>query len=98
MKKLNWFSGGNERGKQAQNIITDLLTDLKTDCENEFLQKVLEDYLEEFKQKRTSVPFILSRMNLAISEAVRNDGVPLSDSQSKQLKELTSLSTIRYGY
>ncbi|MDT1957730.1 bacteriocin immunity protein [Carnobacterium divergens] len=98
MGKLNWFSGGNERGKQAENIITDLLNDLKIDCTNEFLQKVLEEYLEELKQKRTSVPFILSRMNLAISNAVRNDGGSLSDSQSKQLKKLTSLSTIRYGY
>lgn len=98
MGKLNWFSGGNERGKQAESIITDLLNDLKTDCANELLQKVLEDYLEELEEKRTSVPFILSRMNLAISNAVRNDGGSLSDSQSKKIKELTAISTIRYGY
>ncbi|WP_207695625.1 hypothetical protein DOK67_0002243 [Enterococcus sp. DIV0212c] len=97
MDKLKWFSGGNERGKQAENIITDLLDDLKTGTDNESLQKVLENYLEELKQKSASVPMILSRMNLDISKAIRNDGVALSDHQSKKLKELTSISNIRYG-
>ena len=98
MDKLKWFSGGNERGKQAENIITDLLDDLKTNLGNVTLQKVLENYLEELKQKSASVPMILSRMNLDISKAIRNDGVTLSDDQSKKLKELISISTIRYGY
>ncbi|CAD5897717.1 bacteriocin immunity protein [Listeria monocytogenes] len=98
MGKLKWFSGGNERSSQAENIITDLLDDLKTDLGNESLKKVLENYLEELKQKGASVPLILSRMNLDISKAIRNDGVTLSDYQSKKLKELTSISNIRYGY
>lgn len=87
-----------ERSNQAENIITDLLDDLKTDLDNESLKKVLENYLEELKQKSASVPLILSRMNLDISKAIRNDGVTLSDYQSKKLKELTSISNIRYGY
>ncbi|EAF7732702.1 hypothetical protein AV585_15660 [Listeria monocytogenes] len=41
---------------------------------------------------------MLSRMNLAISHAIRKNGVILSDTQSTILKELTSLSSIRYGY
>ncbi len=98
MGKLNWFSGGKERSNQAENIITDLLDDLKTDLDNESLKKVLENYLKELKQKGASVPLILSRMNLDISKAIRNDGVTLSDYQSKKLKELTSISNIRYGY
>ena len=98
MGKLKWFSGGNERSSQAEIIITDLLDDLKTDLDNESLKKVLENYLEELKQKSASVPLILSRMNLDISKAIRNDGVTLSDYQSKKLKELTSISNIRYGY
>lgn len=59
---------------------------------------MLENYLEELKQKGASVPLIISRMNLDISKAIRNDGVTLSDYQSKKLKELTSISNIRYGY
>lgn len=98
MGKLKWFSGGKERSNQAEIIITDLLDDLKTDLDNESLKKVLENYLEELKQKGASVPLILSRMNLDISKAIRNDGVTLSDYQSKKLKELTSISNIRYGY
>ncbi|HBI1783334.1 TPA: bacteriocin immunity protein [Enterococcus faecalis] len=97
MDKLKWFSGGNERGKQAENVITVLLDDIKTDSGNESLQKVLENYLEELKQQGASVPLILSRMNLDISKAIRNDGVALSDNQSKKLKELISISNIRYG-
>ncbi len=29
MGKTKWYSGGNERAKQAANIITDLLDDLR---------------------------------------------------------------------
>lgn len=98
MDKLKWFAGGDERGKQAENIITDLLDDLKRDLDNETLQKTLENYLEELEQKGASVPLILSRMNLDISKAIRNDGVNLSDYQSKKLNELISITNIRYGY
>ncbi|WP_409022265.1 bacteriocin immunity protein [Dellaglioa sp. P0083] len=98
MNKLKWFSGGDDRGKQAEQIITDLLTDLSTNNGNNTLKVTLQAYLEELKQKRSSVPFILSRMNLDLSKAIKNDEQPLSDNQSKKLKELTSISNIRYGY
>lgn len=98
MSKLKWYSDGNERGKQATTIITELLHDLKTESGNESLQNVLENYLEELGEKVASVPMVLSRMNIDISKAIRNEGVPLSDHQSKKLKELASLSMIRYGY
>ncbi|WP_430601809.1 hypothetical protein IGJ02_001870 [Enterococcus sp. DIV0724b] len=98
MSKLKWYSDGNERGKKATTIITELLHDLKTESGNEALQNVLENYLEELGEKVASVPMVLSRMNIDISKAIRNEGVPLSDHQSKKLKELASLSMIRYGY
>lgn len=98
MSKLKWFAGGNEREEQAKIIITDLLKDLKTDSGSELLQKILENYLEELENKSTPVPMILSRMNLDISTAIRNNGVTLSEYQSKKLKELTAISNIRYGY
>lgn len=40
----------------------------------------------------------LSRMNLKISKVVRTNGITLSDNQSKKLKEVIALSSIRYGY
>ncbi|MGX7149027.1 bacteriocin immunity protein [Enterococcus ureasiticus] len=98
MNKLKWYSGGNERGNQAIRIITDLLDDFKTGLGNESIQNVLENYREELEQKGASVPMILSRMNIDISKAIRNEGIILSDNQSKKLKELTSISNIRYGY
>lgn len=98
MGKLKWFSGGNERSKQAEDIIADLLDNLKTAAGNEALEKVLEKYLEELKQKDASVPLILSRMNLDISKAIRNDGLTLSIAQENKLKELMAIANIRYGY
>jgi hypothetical protein len=98
MDTLKWFSGGNERSKQAEDIIADLLDDLKIAAGNESLEKVLEKYLEELKQKGASVPLILSRMNLDISKAIRNDGLTLSIDQENKLKELMAIANIRYGY
>lgn len=98
MGKLKWFSGGNERSKQAEDIIADLLDDLKIAAGNESLEKVLENYLEELKQKGASVPLILSRMNVDISKAIRNDGLTLSIDQENKLKELMAIANIRYGY
>ncbi|MDH5039552.1 bacteriocin immunity protein [Enterococcus faecalis] len=98
MVSLKWYSGGDEREKKAEKIIIDLLNDLENDLGNESLQQVLNSYLEELRKGGASVPLILSRMNLDISKAIRNDGRELTASQSSKLKELTSISNIRYGY
>ncbi|MBO1141737.1 bacteriocin immunity protein [Enterococcus avium] len=97
MSTIKWFSGGNERGDQAVNIINVLL-DYKELSQNGQLRKTLLEYKVELQKKESSVPFILSRMNLDISKALRNDGVYLNEEQKKYLKQLTSLSNIRYGY
>lgn len=98
MVSLKWYSGGDEREKKAEKIIIYLLDDLENDLGNESLQQVLNSYLEELRKGGASVPLILSRMNLDISKAIRNDGRELTASQSSKLKELTSISNIRYGY
>lgn len=98
MDKLKWFSGGDDRRKKAEVIIRELLNDLETDFGNEALKKVLHSYLKTLKSEGTSVPLILSRMNLEISSALKKDGLPLTETQSNQLKKLSSLSNIRYGY
>lgn len=98
MGNLKWYSGGNERQKAVETIITDLLIDLKMDLRNDSLHKILEKYLEELRQKSTSIPMILSRMNIDISKAIKKDEFILSKYQSEKLKELISISSIRYGY
>ncbi|WP_277902623.1 bacteriocin immunity protein [Enterococcus lactis] len=79
-------------------IITELLDDLETDLGNDSLRMILHTYLGNLKNEGTSVPLILSRMNLEISNAIKKDGVSLNAKQSKKLKELMSISNIRYGY
>ncbi|EAA0043348.1 TPA: bacteriocin immunity protein [Listeria monocytogenes] len=98
MKKVKWYSGGDERGEKAIGLILELLKELNTNSDSQLLQEVLNKYKEELENKGSSVPLVLSRMNLAISHAIRKNGVILSDTQSTILKELTSLSSIRYGY
>ncbi|ALS00926.1 hypothetical protein ATZ33_05945 [Enterococcus silesiacus] len=98
MGTLKWYSGGVERGKQAESIINDILGDLKKELGHASLKKVLQNYLKKLEQRGAAVPMFLSQMNLDISKAIRNDGVTLSDYQSKKLKELISISNIRYGY
>ena len=98
MRKLNWFSGGTDPSDQAETIIRDLLNHLTSELSTAPLQKVLTSYLKELERKDTSVPLILSRMNLDIAKTIRNNKINLTEFQSQKLKELTNLSSIRYGY
>lgn len=98
MSNLQWFSGGSNRKEKAEAIITELLDGLETELGNESLQKVLHSYVGKLKNEGTSVPLILSRMNLEIANALKKDGVPLNENQSKKLKELAAISSIKYGY
>ena len=45
MSNLKWFSGGDDRSKRAEIIITELLDDLETDSGNDSLRMVLHTYL-----------------------------------------------------
>jgi hypothetical protein len=98
MNKLKWYSGGEERRKKAESIIIELVNDFKKNSGNDQIQNVLSEYLEELRHSGSAVPMILSRMNLEISKVVRTNGITLSDNQSKKLKEVIALSSIRYGY
>lgn len=64
MSKVKWFSGGVERGNQAVQIINELLNDDKIISDSP-LEITLKKYRIELQQKESSIPFILSRMNLA---------------------------------
>lgn len=98
MKKLKWYSGGKERADQAISIITELLTDLNSNSESQSLLEVLRNYKDELERQEVAIPFILSRMNIEISETIRKDKIILSCTHSNKLKELMYLSYIRYGY
>jgi len=98
MSKLKWFASGVARGNQAVIIITELLTDFANDPNKAPLQKVLLDYKDELEKKESSVPYILSRMNIAVSNIMVKNGITLSQEQSDKFRKLTSLSNIRYGY
>ncbi|MBX9075363.1 bacteriocin immunity protein [Streptococcus anginosus] len=92
MVKIKWFSGGKERRDEAITIIDELLSNL-TDSD---LKKVLLSYREELKKQEIATPFILSRMNLAVSQEMIEKSIRLSEVQSNRLKRLRSLSNIRY--
>ena len=62
------------------------------------LQQVLSDYIEAFRKEESAVPFILSRMNLDISSALKNNQIVLTASESDKLDALMALANIRYGY
>ncbi len=63
-----------------------MLNDLENDLGNELLQQVLSSYLEELRKGGASVPLILSRMNLDISKAIRNDGKRINNKPIEQIK------------
>ncbi|MFR3683686.1 MAG: bacteriocin immunity protein [Enterococcus sp.] len=98
MSKLKWFSGGKERSDQALALINELLKELDKNPNSQALQKLLVNYQNELRKKERSVPFILSQMNIEISNLLKKETISLSDSQSNNLKQLMTLSNIRYGY
>ena len=59
---------------------------------------MLLSYREELIKEPSSIPFILSRMNIEVSKVLVDNGVELTASQSEKIKELSHLSNIRYGY
>ena len=98
MSKLNWFSGGKERSNQALALITEILRELDTDQNSQALQKVLANYQNELRKEERPIPFILSQMNVEISNILNKKAISLSNTQAKKIKQLLTLSYIRYGY
>lgn len=98
MVKIKWFSGGNDRSYRAVKLIVDILNELDKDSNSQNLKNALVSYKNELVGHKQSVPFILSRMNVDIANCIRKDHLSLTISESEKLKELGSLSNIRYGY
>ncbi|GDZ88243.1 hypothetical protein MP619_05060 [Streptococcus dysgalactiae] len=53
---------------------------------------------EELKRGESSIPFILSRMTVAVSTVLKEHQITLSAKESDQLDDLYALLQIRYGY
>ena len=53
---------------------------------------------DQYFKEESAVPFILSRMNLDISSALKNNQIVLTASESDKLDALMALANIRYGY
>ncbi|WP_203179920.1 bacteriocin immunity protein [Streptococcus mitis] len=98
MTPLKWFAGGSERRCEAMTIIDYLLEDINDVPQLTPLKNQLVMYKKRLKNDGTSVPFILSQMNIDISRVLIDNKLTLSESQAGQIKKLRELSAIRYGY
>ena len=98
MTPLKWFAGGSERRCEAMTIINHLLEDIKDTPQLTPLKNQLVSYKRRLKDDGTSVPFILSQMNVDISRVLIDNKLMLSQNQADQIKKLRELSAIRYGY
>ena len=98
MTPLTWFAGGSERRCEAMTIIKHLLEDIKDTPQLTSLKNLLVSYKRRLEDDGTSIPFILSQMNVDISRVLIDNKLGLSESQAKQIKKLRELSAIRYGY
>ena len=97
MTPLKWFAGGSERRCEAMTVIDYLLEDIKAAPQLAPLKNQLVSYKRRLKDDGTSVPFILSQMNVDISRVLIDNKLTLSESQAEQIKKLRELSAIRYG-
>lgn len=94
---MNWYSGGNERKKLALESIAKIITDLTNESDRP-LKEVLKKFSNQLEQNQESVPLTLSRMNIAVSDCLVKNKIALSEINRERLKEIFSLSEIRYGY
>lgn len=94
---MKWYSGGHDRREEALVLIAELVSTTTT-TEQEALKIILIKFYQELIEQDQSIPFILSRMNLELSNTIRKNSILLTENQSSKVKKLTSLSAIRYGY
>ncbi|MEX0379827.1 bacteriocin immunity protein [Leuconostoc sp. MS02] len=97
MSAIKWFTGGQERGKSALELLIQLRQQLD-DVKYSELQHVLSEYFNDIKTESGSIPLILSRMNLELSHIMLKNHTVLPEGAQQTMKKLTELSQIRYGY
>ena len=80
MTPLKWFAGGSERRCEAMTIIDHLLEDIKDTPQLAPLKNQLLIYKRRLRDDGTSVPFILSQMNVDLSRVLIENKLGLSES------------------
>ncbi|EGE53294.1 bacteriocin immunity protein [Streptococcus parauberis] len=95
---MKWFAGGSERSVKALELIQNLQNSIEGKSEQKEISQLFQRYQSELESNASSVPFILSRMNVELFEVLTKHKINLSSEQLELLKELQKLSQIRYGY
>ncbi|MFL2028096.1 bacteriocin immunity protein [Loigolactobacillus zhaoyuanensis] len=94
---MKWYTGGRERGQQANELLTALIDHLNN--ANELpLKRLLFAFHQEIAAQEQSIPFILSRMNVAIAKVMHENQIVVNEENEQRLKALLALVEIRYGY
>lgn len=96
--RLKWFAGGKERRDEALIILDKLIASFHNNYGVQPLTDLFLKYKSELKNGRTSTSFVLSRMNIELSRVFTQNEIRLTEEQSRLLKDLRSLSNIRWGY
>lgn len=94
IEKTKWYSSPELRCGRAL-VITDELQKILSNVQNsESLLHVLNSYQVELENLDSSIPSILTRMNISLGNVMMETKVSLSSEQSALLDELISLANM----
>ena len=97
MKQIKWYTGGQERGKVALELIIQLLKELDGTAYDD-LKQVLAVYFNEIKNESGSIPLVFSRMNLDVSNVMIKNHIVLPENAQQTMKKISQLNQLRCGY
>ena len=99
MTQIKWYTGGQERGKVALELIIQLLKELDgTGTAYDDLKHVLAVYFNEIKTESGSIPLIFNRMNLDVSNVMIKNHIVLPENAQQTMKKISQLNQLRCGY
>ncbi|MBZ5965013.1 bacteriocin immunity protein [Leuconostoc gelidum subsp. gelidum] len=97
MTQIKWYTGGQERGKVALELIIQLLKELDGTAYDD-LKQVLAVYFNEIKNESGSIPLVFSRMNLDVSNVMIKNHIVLPENAQQTMKKISQLNQLRCGY
>lgn len=97
MSDIKWYSGGQERGRVAAGIISEIVANLDPATEQPLRQVLASYYTEFIEQKSGSNLSVFNRMSLEISKCVHQNQITLSSENKQLMDQLLSLNYIRYS-